>query len=173
MRTIISLAIAIFIHLSVILFFLYPQRMRKETTVLQTSPGRPSTIDLTKFNIHKNTIKAGARNTSLPVTTATGTGNAQLLPQDLATNSSAKNTDALNQFEQPEYPRMARLRGFEGKVIIKITFNDQGIVNNTAILESSSHLILDEAVTKSVLKWKSASLHNQIFVKSFEFKLKN
>ena len=55
--------------------------------------------------------------------------------------------------EEPVYPRLARRRGYEGTVILKVLVGVDGSVADLEILESSGHDILDRTAEKSVRKW--------------------
>lgn len=54
----------------------------------------------------------------------------------------------------PEYPSMARKRGFEGKVILRVRVLSSGNPQELEIKDSSGYEILDEAALKAVKKWK-------------------
>ena len=53
----------------------------------------------------------------------------------------------------PVYPRLARKRGYEGKVILQVLVNKQGRVDDLQIDLSSKHAMLDRAALNSVRKW--------------------
>lgn len=54
----------------------------------------------------------------------------------------------------PQYPGMARKRGFEGKVILRVRVLSSGNPEELEIKNSSGYEILDEAALKAVEKWK-------------------
>jgi TonB family protein len=54
----------------------------------------------------------------------------------------------------PPYPRVARLKKFQGKVEISITFNSLGNVIEAKIHHSSGHQVLDEAALKTLKNWR-------------------
>jgi TonB family protein len=173
MRTIISFGLALFIHLG-IFYFLLPKKGYNATKP-QT---KLSTIDLSHFNIQKNVIgnigsnakKQGTINTPSLSGNQIGAGNsATQFPPSTGTSSGP----IFINFEEPEYPRIARAKGLEGRVKIKVFFNNQGTVASVEILESSTHNLLDEAVKKSAQKWVISNSLNSVFEKTFEFKLKN
>lgn len=179
MRTTISFTIAIFIHLA-ILFFLLPKKEFSAPVIHQ----KYSTINLAQFNIQK---KSGinANNQNLKVNSSAtqdysaisenknskenfiGSGNSTTIPSGL------DSVPTFITFDQPEYPKLARIKGIEGKVKIKVYFNTLGEVSRVDIIESSSHAILDEAVKKAASKWKTANKQISEFEKVFEFKLNN
>jgi len=54
----------------------------------------------------------------------------------------------------PKYPRRARKLGYEGVVILDVQVDENGVVNDLKILESSGHEILDNAAVSSVKRWQ-------------------
>ncbi len=54
---------------------------------------------------------------------------------------------------KPTYPRMARRRGYEGTVILKVLVGADGKVEDLQVLESSGYGILDKAAEDSVKGW--------------------
>jgi protein TonB len=53
----------------------------------------------------------------------------------------------------PQYPRVARRRGYEGRVILEVLVNEEGNVEDLRIFQSSGHRVLDRAAMKSVQGW--------------------
>ncbi len=54
----------------------------------------------------------------------------------------------------PEYPQMARRRGEQGRVLIKVLVTSQGDASNVSLEKSSGSSYLDEAAIKAVKHWK-------------------
>ena len=54
----------------------------------------------------------------------------------------------------PEYPQMARRRGEQGRVLIKVLVTSQGEASNVTLEKSSGSNYLDEAAIKAVRNWK-------------------
>lgn len=54
----------------------------------------------------------------------------------------------------PEYPRRARRRGYEGRVVIRAIVTPMGTVDSTEIVQSSGRDILDRAVIRAVKRWR-------------------
>jgi TonB family protein len=66
--------------------------------------------------------------------------------------------DALPSFSPtPEYPRMARMRGMEGFVRLKIGVNASGVPIIVELLESSGFDILDQAAIRGLQRWRFPS----------------
>ncbi|MGR9035216.1 MAG: TonB family protein [Gammaproteobacteria bacterium] len=55
---------------------------------------------------------------------------------------------------KPEYPRIARKRGWQGKVQLKVQVSAQGYSDAVAVHQSSGYDVLDESAVHAVKKWK-------------------
>jgi protein TonB len=55
---------------------------------------------------------------------------------------------------KPDYPRLARNRGWEGQVLLKVQVSAEGLSDNVDIHHSSGYDILDESAVIAVKKWK-------------------
>jgi protein TonB len=53
----------------------------------------------------------------------------------------------------PEYPRLARRKGYEGIVVLEVLVDEEGRVGDMRLFRSSKHGILDRAAMASVKKW--------------------
>jgi periplasmic protein TonB len=53
----------------------------------------------------------------------------------------------------PKYPRQARARGYEGKVVVRVLVASDGTAKSATIAESSSFASLDTAARDAVLAW--------------------
>jgi len=53
----------------------------------------------------------------------------------------------------PKYPRIARIRGYQGNVLLDVLVNKNGKVNDLKIYQSSGYPILDRAAVSSVKYW--------------------
>lgn len=54
---------------------------------------------------------------------------------------------------EPEYPRMAKKRKYEGTVILSVLVNKEGLVDNLWVFETSGYNMLDNAALKAVREW--------------------
>jgi protein TonB len=104
---------------------------------------------------------------ALPKPQETETAAAETPPAPLAPPSPAKNvappaetfTEANFRANygfnpKPDYPRLARNRGWEGKVLLKVQVSAGGLSDSVAVQRSSGHDILDESAVAAVRKWK-------------------
>jgi len=55
---------------------------------------------------------------------------------------------------KPEYPDVARSRGWEGKVLLRVQVSTEGPSEEVAVNRSSSHDVLDESAVAAVEKWQ-------------------
>jgi len=53
----------------------------------------------------------------------------------------------------PKYPRIARIRGYQGNVLLDVLVNQDGKVDDLKIYKSSGYPILDRAAVSSVKHW--------------------
>ncbi len=53
----------------------------------------------------------------------------------------------------PQYPIVARKKGLQGKLILKVSINNDGSVKNVVVGKSSGHKILDKVSKETVEKW--------------------
>ncbi len=54
----------------------------------------------------------------------------------------------------PHYPRIARRRGWEGTVLLRVRVGKDGLVRKAWVERSSGHFILDQAAMAAALKWR-------------------
>lgn len=55
---------------------------------------------------------------------------------------------------KPSYPRIARSRGWQGKVLLKVQVSAAGTSQGISVHKSSGHDILDEAAVDAVQNWR-------------------
>ena len=55
---------------------------------------------------------------------------------------------------KPPYPRVARRRGYEGVVLLKVEILPNGRVGEIQVKRSSGYLTLDRSALKTVRKWR-------------------
>ena len=53
----------------------------------------------------------------------------------------------------PKYPRIARIRGFQGNVLLDVLVNAHGSVDDVKIFKSSGHPVLDKSAESTVKQW--------------------
>ncbi|MDW7712609.1 MAG: energy transducer TonB [Deferrisomatales bacterium] len=68
-----------------------------------------------------------------------------------------RNVEASASYDEnppPVYPRIARRRGLEGEVWLRVRVSPMGSVLEAEVERSSSHEILDKAALEAVLRWR-------------------
>ncbi len=68
-------------------------------------------------------------------------------------NSVKKAIPIYDKNPSPEYPLIARRRGFQGTVVLEVMVKRNGRVGRVKVFKSSGYKILDSAAVKSVRKW--------------------
>ncbi|MDD5275178.1 MAG: energy transducer TonB [Methylovulum sp.] len=63
------------------------------------------------------------------------------------------NADYLNN-PKPDYPRMARQRHWEGRVVLRVYVTADGRCGELSVQRSSGHEVLDESALKAVRQWR-------------------
>jgi len=54
----------------------------------------------------------------------------------------------------PKYPKIARLNGWEGTVIVTVKVSVTGLAVEVKVKTSSGHRVLDQSAVRAVKKWK-------------------
>lgn len=54
----------------------------------------------------------------------------------------------------PEYPKLARKKGWEGTTLIKALVSENGVPVQTVVEKSSGHPMLDNSAKEAVKQWK-------------------
>lgn len=54
---------------------------------------------------------------------------------------------------KPDYPSIARSRGWQGKVVLRVQISEAGKVESVAVEQSSGHELLDESALTAVRDW--------------------
>lgn len=62
-------------------------------------------------------------------------------------------TPAYRSNPSPKYPRIARIRGFQGNVLLDVLVNANGTVDDVKIFKSSGYPVLDRSAKSTVKKW--------------------
>lgn len=55
---------------------------------------------------------------------------------------------------KPEYPAIAKSRGWQGKVMLRVNVSAEGTALHVSVETSSGHEMLDESAVEAVTKWK-------------------
>ncbi len=60
---------------------------------------------------------------------------------------------------KPDYPDVARSRGWQGRVLLEVTVSVDGTVDKVSLMKSSGYRVLDKAARKTVYRWKFVPAH--------------
>jgi TonB family protein len=166
--------LAITLHAVPLAYFLLKSPIPQAPIAMSS---RPVGIDLSGFSISERASKKTASSSSNSIKTVGQNSNSGNLTTGDGSISSNSPNSSLNpsfmSFTEPVYPVIARQKGYEGKVKIKIFHNQEGAIIKVDIIESSGFKMLDDTVQKTAMGWKLKNVSIGSFEKVFEFKLKN
>lgn len=75
-------------------------------------------------------------------------------PQPVAAGLDVKQPPEFSGNRPPRYPALARQQGLDGTVLLRLSIDDRGHVENVEVARSSGHPILDAAAANAVRTWK-------------------
>ncbi|OQW73370.1 MAG: energy transducer TonB [Proteobacteria bacterium ST_bin11] len=87
---------------------------------------------------------------STPVSTTTTTTTATNTEQFTEANFRANYAHN----PKPDYPMIAKSRGWQGKVLLRVQVSAEGLSDSVAVDRSSGHEMLDESAVEAVKQWK-------------------
>lgn len=85
--------------------------------------------------------------TTTPNSTATGSTNSSEITEANFRANYAHNP-------KPEYPTIAKSRGWQGKVMLRVKVSAQGLSDAVTVEKSSGHEMLDESAIEAVKQWR-------------------
>jgi len=136
--------------------------IKKKEPVLSVSEEKKSLISKNKYKITKNSSKisiehdnkdnnllrkeAGDKTNKKTVKGGNENNEAETV------RSSVKPEYGTNQ--KPEYPLVARRRGYEGEVVFNVQVLDNGNVGEMQLLKTSGYTVLDNSAYNALKNWK-------------------
>ncbi|MHC4376941.1 MAG: energy transducer TonB [Planctomycetota bacterium] len=78
----------------------------------------------------------------------------EALPEGQAPDLGGDSEPVLEHAPTPKYPRLARARGWEGVVEVRITVAADGTVSDVQVETSSGRTLLDDAALEAVRQWR-------------------
>jgi TonB family protein len=153
-----AVALALFLHVALFLsFFITSTPKLLKQTIAVSLVAKSSIAQNSKIqNIVKNSLSDNyqAHDIALKNTQKISTGNVSQnsLNQNSFTTKAIFDAEELNN-PSPIYPELARSRGVEGKVILKVIVNEKGLVDDIAIFNSSGSSMLDLSALETVKNW--------------------
>ncbi len=94
----------------------------------------------------KRDTGADASSSELASAASAGAATARLVPPRYATPGRGN--------PLPDYPRAARRRGIEGRLLLRVAVSAAGQAEKIEVIESSGHELLDRAAEQAVWKWR-------------------
>lgn len=134
-----------------------------------SSTATTSTTTTNNESTEQNTNSVG-NNNSAGIGNGIGNGSGEGLGNGTGFNGAIQN------YQEPQYPRAAIKRNLEGTIKVKINVLANGQLKNFDILQSSGHSILDNAAISAIQQWtfKPHPKNIDYFVlKTIIFSLKN
>lgn len=119
--------------------------------------------------------KSASVSKSLPATSVEK--DVETVKQDEAGSKDLRTIDNIGELLQvpgnrnPEYPRLSRLRGEQGRVLLEVILSGANQVEKVMIVESSGFLRLDEAAVFAVKSWVFPANSKQRWLLPFRFSL--
>lgn len=65
----------------------------------------------------------------------------------------------------PVYPALARIKGWEGDVVIVARINEHGSIQEASVLSGSGFYILDQAALEAIKKWHFRDVTKELEIK--------
>lgn len=175
----IPLLIAIILHALPLLYLAFSKTNISKSVSFPTHATGNRTFDLENFSLSK---KRETVQRSESPSKRVQFNNENIVNQNgknIASSalSEASSTVDLSQtihfikYNAPIYPAIARQKGIEGIVKIKMRYDPDGNITTVMLTKSSGSKMLDEAVIKAAQSWKIEKVEQGEIEKTFEFKL--
>jgi len=126
---------------------------KSEIEVKQEMPSKPDGLIKVKPKTEKKKHKNNADKTSASTPQTSGPQDKTATKQVAARSEPVFNAAYLHN-PAPVYPRAARRKGTQGKVVLEVQVTEQGIAREIQISTSSGSSQLDEAALDAVRHWK-------------------
>jgi len=113
----------------------------KKTEKTEVKKLKSKTAPLKEILPHKNDVSEKVKNKNVKKASAT-------------TFVAADSQPYMLENPKPVYPTVARRRGMQGIVLLKVEVNSKGHVENITILQTSGYKVLDRSAVNSVEHWR-------------------
>ncbi len=111
--------------------------------------------------VEQSDIRSSSQSEANPVSAGRKAETANM--EEMASGSGEKlNSQALPLYDKnpkPDYPQVARSRGWQGTVVFEVMVDIDGMVDRITLMESSGYRVLDRAARKSVYRWRFIPAH--------------
>jgi periplasmic protein TonB len=143
-------------------------RSERRRPIAKTEESKPADAEKTIYRMATSQTITASEQTPAIVTakydaSAAGTNQHLLNINGAPANRSAGNTSGIDTLiayplykenSPPVYPEVARVRGYEGIVLVSAEILPNGRVGNAKIRKSSGYAILDQSAIEAVKPWK-------------------
>lgn len=94
-----------------------------------------------------------------PVATTNASSNSPVTSTSVQTTNTETFTEANFRANyahnpKPHYPTIAKSRGWQGKVLLRVKVSAEGLSDSVTVEKSSGHEMLDESAVEAVKKWR-------------------
>ncbi|MGZ8187985.1 MAG: energy transducer TonB [Methylosarcina sp.] len=133
----------------------------KQKPTLAKKPPVPRKPPLTRP--HEPVSESPRSEPEAPRAAAPAPASSQPAPPAPSTPTAAPKTESFTEANyranyafnpKPNYPRIARSRGWQGKVLLRVQVSATGTCDKVTVHRSSGHEILDESAMEAVKKWR-------------------
>lgn len=171
-----AIALAVVLHLALFFSFFLPSKTQliKQTIAISLVAKSSIAQNSKTPTIFKNSLNESAKAESKVLRSvqksSTGDVSQDSLNQNSFSTKAIYDAKELNN-PSPVYPELARSRGIEGKVVLKVMVNENGLVDDVAVFNSSGSSMLDLSALETVKNWhfipaksNNKSIRSQIMV---------
>ena len=143
-------------------FAVQPSDFSVEITMIETSSGQPETVQEPVLSTPlptSETINPTTAPSSLAPALPTPDPSPRLIPTPQKLPPSQASSTVLarpnpSQNSAPNYPDVARKKGWQGCSLLRAQISAQGIVESLTLLQSSGYDVLDQAASTAVRRWR-------------------
>jgi protein TonB len=132
--------------------------VKKKTPVKQKQPELPKPVAVAEATLPAPSREESfedTEETSRDTAPAANTAKSARASQSAAAPYSEASFNAnYGTNPKPKYPAIARSRGWQGKVLLRVSVSAEGLSQAVAVHRSSGHEALDESAIAAVEKWK-------------------
>jgi len=138
-----------------------PKQPPVKKPVQKKKPVQHKQLELPKTDFAQELAPAPSLTESAPTSTAQNTSAANSAPT--ASSGTQGNADPFSEASfnanygtnpKPKYPAIARSRGWQGKVLLRVSVSAEGLSESVEIFRSCGHDVLDESAVAAVEKWE-------------------
>lgn len=132
---------------------------KPQPVMTKPAPAVQKTPDFTQFEPFEPftptpPVEQTSKASSSSKSTTTGTGSATSSSSNDSTFTEANYRANYAHNPKPTYPTIAKSRGWQGKVLLRVKVSAQGLSDAVTVEESSGREMLDESAIEAVKQWR-------------------